>query len=189
MQVHEGEHLGHLGGLAGPRRQDRAAEPHRFPRLLVDPAVVDPWGPDLDGSRPGHERPGIRMTVAHHEAVAPLVALVGQRGHVGIDLGLEGGGQHPPRPLRHQLVQRGRRLRVRGLLNMYSQHRRSFLAGVPPPAFPLVWSKRKVRRASSQVVHPQVSVITHLSTLRTNRRVCLKSQAGTMGAVLYRAGL
>ena len=130
MQVHQGQHLGDLGRLAGPWRQDRAAEADPFAGLLVDPAVVDPGGPDLDGSRSGHQRPGKRVPIAHDHTMPVLVPLVSEGRHVGVDLGLEGCGQHPPGPLGHQLVQRGRQLRVRDLLNMYSQHWRSFL-----PAF------------------------------------------------------
>src|ERR1019366_5628098 len=76
------------------------------------------------------------MAVADHQAVALVIALLGERGHIGIDLSVQGGGQHPPCTLGHQFVQRGGQLRVRGRLNMYSQHWRSFLAGVPPPASP-----------------------------------------------------
>ena len=135
VQVHQRQHLGHLGRPPGPRRQDQGPEAHPFARHLVDPTVVDPWSQDLDGSRPGDQRPGHRVAVAHHQPVALVIALGGQGGHVGVDLGLEGGSQHAPRTFSDQFVQRGRQLRVRGLINMYSQHWRSFLAGVPPPAF------------------------------------------------------
>ena len=110
-------------------------EPHPLPGHLVDPAVVHPWGPDLDRARSGDQRPGIGVPVADHQTVALFVPLVGQADQVGVDLGLEGSGQHPPGPFGDQFVQGGLQLRARGLLNMYSQHWRSFLAGVPPPAF------------------------------------------------------
>ena len=42
MQVQQRQHLGHLRGLAGPRRQDRRGEPVPFPARLVDALVVDP---------------------------------------------------------------------------------------------------------------------------------------------------
>ena len=56
-----------------------------------------------------------------------LVNFMDQTRDVGLDLGFEGGGQHPAGPFGHDGVQPSRQLRARGLVNMYSQHRRSFL--------------------------------------------------------------
>ena len=78
-------------------------------------------------SGPGHQRAWLGVSVAHDQAMAVLVDLMDQARDVALDLGLEGGGQHPPRPFGHQLVEPARQLRARGLVNMYSQHRRSFL--------------------------------------------------------------
>ncbi|GAA4262744.1 hypothetical protein GCM10022255_101010 [Dactylosporangium darangshiense] len=41
------------------------------------------------------------MAVAHHQAATPFVTFVRQLGEVGVDLGLQRGGQHPPRALPH----------------------------------------------------------------------------------------
>ncbi len=56
-----------------------------------------------------------------------LIDFVEKARHVGFNLGFQGCGQHPTGPFGHQGVEPTRQLRVRGLLNMYSQHRRSFL--------------------------------------------------------------
>ena len=40
VEVHQRQDLGHLGGLAGPRRQDRRPEPHLLPSCLVHSTVV-----------------------------------------------------------------------------------------------------------------------------------------------------
>jgi len=45
------------------------------------------------------------VPVAHHQPVAVLVCLVGVRGDIAFDLGFQGGSQHPPGALAHQLVQ------------------------------------------------------------------------------------
>ena len=42
MQVQQRQHLGHLRGLACPRRQDRRGKPLPLTRIGVDPFVVDP---------------------------------------------------------------------------------------------------------------------------------------------------
>jgi hypothetical protein len=127
VQVHQREHLGHLGGLSSPGRQDRTGEAHLLPSHLIDPAIVDAWGPDLKGSGPGDQRSWLGVPVAHDQAVSVLVALFGETRYVGVYLGFEGGGQHPASPFSHDGVQPYRQLRARGLINMYSQHRRSFL--------------------------------------------------------------
>jgi hypothetical protein len=72
--------------------------------------------------------------------VTALVTVLQMFGDVGIDLGLEGHGQHAARPFAANLVDPESGLLARGLLSDYLQHLRSFL----PPAF--------VRRHSSKYV-------------------------------------
>ncbi len=87
VQVHQRQHLGHLGRLAGPRRQDRAAEAHLLAGLLVDPAVVDPRRPDLDRPGAGDQRPRLGVSVAHNQAMPVFVDLVRHARDVAVDLG------------------------------------------------------------------------------------------------------
>jgi hypothetical protein len=44
--------------------------------------------------------------VAHDQPPAVLVAVLGVAGDVGVDLGLQGLGQHPTCALTHQLIDR-----------------------------------------------------------------------------------
>src|SRR4029450_10926070 len=53
-------------------------------------------------------------------------------GQVGVDLGLQGGGQHPPGTLTGQAVQVGAQLRLCGLVSDYTQH----AASPSSPALP-----------------------------------------------------
>jgi hypothetical protein len=132
VQVHQRQDLGHLGALAGPRRQDRRPEPAPLPglvhALVVHPGSrhVDPTGGGGDGSR-------LSMAVAHHQSPAPFVSLVGQPSDVGVHLGLEGGGEHPPGTVEDDLVERRAHLRPGVVIGHYSQHRRPFLTGAPTP--------------------------------------------------------
>jgi hypothetical protein len=48
--------------------------------------------------------------VAHGQAAAVGVALVGELGDVGVDLGLQRLGQHPPGALPHDLIDQRRRV-------------------------------------------------------------------------------
>ena len=48
------------------------------------------------------------IAVAHHQAVAVLVPLGGELGDVGVDLGLQRLGQHPPRAFPHDLIDQRR---------------------------------------------------------------------------------
>ena len=52
----------------------------------------------------GQHLPRLVVAVAHHQPAAVLVELVGERGDVGGDLGLQRRGQHPPGTLAHDLV-------------------------------------------------------------------------------------
>ena len=70
--------------------------------------------------------------VAYHQPAPVLVALLAERGDVGVDLGLQRLGQHPPATIADDLVdQRHRRLNAAaarvviaavGLLGNYSEH-------------------------------------------------------------------
>jgi hypothetical protein len=51
-----------------------------------------------------------------------------------VSLGLKRRGQHPPRAVQVDLIQRRPHLRAGVVIGHYSQHRRSFLAGAPTQA-------------------------------------------------------
>jgi len=93
------------------------------------------------------------MAIAGHQPVAPPVQLLGEGGHVALDLGFEGGHQHPAGALPDDLVEPAGGFRLRVDFSQYSQHRRSF-----PPACHRqrisFWSTTKVRRALERVVDP-----------------------------------
>ena len=91
-----------LRGLARPRRQDRRREPLPLTGFRVDALVVDPRRVHLDRARAGGHLPRLVVAVAHHQPAAVLVALVGEPGDVGVDLGLQRLGQHPPGTLAHE---------------------------------------------------------------------------------------
>jgi hypothetical protein len=127
VQVHARQHLSHLGGLSSPRWQDRAGEAHLLSGHLIDPAVIDPRSLDLKGPCSGDERPSLSVPIAHHEPRPVLVQLSGEARHVGVYLGFEGGSQHAPCPFGHDCIKTNGEFRVRGAINLHSQHRRSFL--------------------------------------------------------------
>jgi hypothetical protein len=128
VQVEQRQHLGDLRGLPAPRRQHRGGEPAAFAGVGVDPAVVDPRRDDLDRAGAGQHLPGLVRAVAHHQPPAGLVPLGSEPGHIGIDLGLQGLGQHPPRTLTHDLIDQRRRavrpvtLIVLGGSSNYGEH-------------------------------------------------------------------
>jgi len=107
MQVEQRQPFADLRGLAAPGRQDRRGEPLALARGLIDPFVVHPRGIHLD--RPGRRchRARLVVAVAHDQAVALLVPLVGQLGYVGVDFCLQCGGQYPPRALTDDLIDQG----------------------------------------------------------------------------------
>jgi hypothetical protein len=104
VQVQERQHLGDLLGLAAPRRQDRRGEPAPLARLGVGAAVVDPRRDHLDRPGAGEHLAGLVGAVAHDQPPAGLVALARELGDVGVDLGLQGFGEHPAGTLTHDLV-------------------------------------------------------------------------------------
>jgi hypothetical protein len=64
------------------------------------------------------------MAVTHHQPTTPLINLVDEPGQIRLDLGLQRRGQHPPRPLPHDLIQPSHELLAGALLGDYPQHRR-----------------------------------------------------------------
>src|SRR5690606_6793536 len=82
----------------------------RPPEAGVDATVVHPGRLDLDGTRRRGDGARLGMPVADHQPSPLLVALVDEGSHVGVDLSLQRGGQHPAGPLPHDLVQSGRGL-------------------------------------------------------------------------------
>jgi hypothetical protein len=100
------------------------------------------------------------MAVAPHQPVTALVLFLRVGLDVGSDLGLQRRGEHAPSALEDQLVEIQRELRPCLLVNHYTQHRGvTLLAGVGAPALPACWSSRRVRRALTQGVDPQLQVI------------------------------
>ena len=132
MQVQQRQHLGHLRGLAGPRRQDRRREPLALSRRLVDALVVDPRLTHRHRSRRRADLPFSVVAVADHQPMTGLVDLVRECLDVRGDLGLQRCRQHRPGTVAHQLVQQRPTHPSRGvllglvLLLDYRGHRRTF---------------------------------------------------------------
>jgi hypothetical protein len=80
-----------------------------LPGVGIDPAVVDPRRGHLDRTGRGQHLAGLMRAVADHQPPSCLVALVSERGDVGVDLGLQRGGQHPLRPVADDGVDQRRR--------------------------------------------------------------------------------
>jgi hypothetical protein len=81
------------------------------------------------------------MPIADHQPPAVLVPLGSMRGQVGVNLGLQGGGQHPPGALAHELVEIGAQLAMRLGIGDYTQYaaflpRRRWPAGAPGTCHP-----------------------------------------------------
>ena len=109
VQVEQGQHLGDLGGLARPRRHDRRGEPLPLAGGRVGALVVDPRDGHLDRARAGQHLPRLVRAVADHQPAAVLIALGGMRRDIGVHLGLQRLGQHPPGALSHDLINQRRR--------------------------------------------------------------------------------
>jgi hypothetical protein len=74
------------------------------------------------------------VAVADHQPPAILVPLARMSGQVGVDLGLQRGGQHPPGALTGQLIQVQAQLGTRTLVGHYTQHCGvTLLTGAPTP--------------------------------------------------------
>jgi hypothetical protein len=125
MQVQQREHLGHLRALPAPRRQDHRPEPGPLASGRIDPLVVDPRRGHLDRPGRGGHRPRPGMPVTHHQPAPVTITLIGEPGQIRLHLGLQHGGQHPPRPFPHDLIQARRKVLAHGpVAYHYSQHRR-----------------------------------------------------------------
>jgi hypothetical protein len=134
VQVEQWQHLGDLRGPPAPRRDDRGFELRLLAGLLVDAPVVHPRSPDRNGPSDRLDASWPGMSVAGDECVSVLVPLVTDSGEIRVHLGLEGSCEHLPSPLSADLVQHRLPFRAGSLVVHYAQHRRSLLAGVPPPA-------------------------------------------------------
>jgi hypothetical protein len=82
---------------------------------------------DLDRARAGEDLAGLVAAVAHHQPPPALVALAGELGDVGIDLGLQRFGQHPPRALADDLVDQRHPVGAAGVIGVgvsrnYGEH-------------------------------------------------------------------
>jgi hypothetical protein len=68
------------------------------------------------------------VAVADHQPPAVLVPLVGQLGDVGVDFGLQRGGEHPSGALADDLVDQGAVWRGAVVVD-YAEHGRAFPTG------------------------------------------------------------
>src|SRR5512133_433126 len=116
--------------LAAPGRQDHRAEPDPFAGDQIRAAVIHPRRPHRDRTRGSHYLALAGMAVADHQPPATLIPLGGVGGEVSVDLGLQGGTQHPPSTLAYQLVQVQAQLVLRLGVGSYTQHAAFLPAGV-----------------------------------------------------------
>ena len=86
----------------------------------VGAAVVDPGRDHLDRPRRGEDLAGLVGAVAHHQPAPVLVALAGELGDVGVDLGLQRFGQHPTGTLANQLVDQRATIAAAGIIGVGS---------------------------------------------------------------------
>src|SRR3954466_1942965 len=120
------------------------------------------------------------MSVTHDQATALLIDLVGVRGNVCGDLSFQGGGEHPPGTVTHDLVDqrpaRRRRDRPghwRGIIRVhYGEHGRTFPTRVGARALLETFIGYPWEGTPSQG-HPQVSSIAQL------RQACHRAPSGT----------
>ena len=162
MQVQQRQHFGDLRGLAAPGRQDDRRELASLAGELVDALVVDSRRVDLDHARGGEHLARNGVAVAHHQAMAVLVALVGVRVNVRGDLGLQRCGEHPPRAVSHDVVEQRhalRRVSWRDLgVGNYREHGRTLPTRVGARASLDSWTWTR-REGIPPDAHPQVSSI------------------------------
>ena len=84
----------------------KIAEENRFrsPVCGSGALVVDPRHGHLHRARTGQRLPRLVIAIPHHQPAAVLVPLRGERRDIGVHLGLQRLGQHPPRTLPHDLI-------------------------------------------------------------------------------------
>jgi hypothetical protein len=134
VQVQKRQDLGDLWGPAAPGRDDHRAELGLLTGFLVHALVVHPRCFDLDRAGHGLDLALSCVSIARHETVPFLVALVCELGEIRLDLGFQGRGEHRPRPFAANLVQARASFRASLVVVHYAQHRRPFLAGALTPA-------------------------------------------------------
>ncbi len=164
VQVEKRQHLADLRRLPCPGRQDRRGEPLALARLLVDALVVLAWSFDLDRPGRGRHVPGLVVSVADHEPPPALVLLIGQLGYVGVNFGLQRGGQHPPGTLPDDLVDQGPASR-RAVLGDYREHGRTFTADGPTSAYSIPVNRSPGKVRPSRPTRGRSSGIEHCSLL------------------------
>ena len=97
------------------------------------PTVIDPRGPNPQRTSSGHQRPLPSSAVAYHQPIPSLIDQLLTGLDVSGDLRFEAGHQHPPRPLRHQIVEHSAQIVAVGDISDYLQHEAySFPAGQTP---------------------------------------------------------
>ena len=84
-------------------------EPLPLTGFRVNALVVNARRVHLDRARAGDHITRLVVTVAHHQPTPVVVALVGEPSDVGVDLGAQCLGQHPPRTLADDLIDHRRR--------------------------------------------------------------------------------
>jgi hypothetical protein len=99
------------------------------------------------------------VAVADHQAPAVLVPLGRVGGQIVVDLGFQGGGQHPPGALAHDLVQVQAQLVVCSGAGDYTQHAAFLPRRRSPRRRFQDLSSGKVRRAHISRPDPQLRVI------------------------------
>jgi hypothetical protein len=169
VQIQQRQRLGHLRGLAAPRRNDRTLELPTLTRLGIDPSVVDPGRADVDPACARRDRARTRVPVADHQPVAVLVDLIGQCLDVRVGFGLQrGGGASDARlPGRSRP---GSRPAPCAWSPQLLPSTSAFLPRRHCCAGCSCWSSRKARRALQQAGDPQLPVITLIPPARPRGR-------------------
>jgi hypothetical protein len=106
VQIQDRQHLGHLRGPPRVRRQDPRAEPLALPALLINALVVDARRADRDRPRPDRHAALPRTAVTDDQPLTVLIDLLHERADVLVNLDLERRGDHPPRALPREIIER-----------------------------------------------------------------------------------
>jgi len=104
------QHLGDLRRPARVGRQDLRAELLALARHHIDALVVDARRLDRHGARADRQLALTRPAVAHDQPLAVLVELRGEALDVVGDLRFQRRGDHPPRALSSEVIERDRDL-------------------------------------------------------------------------------